>query len=172
MAAGKSFGRLETGEVARKVSAPIVPPKDSGDTTPCKVTAVILHGVVSPDWSSYTGLYPQKDCGAVQVQDALLAHLPCMKLLSKLRSSPHRGRCIPVLLPTTGEGPGTIPTRLVARAPSLGSSCPFSHRAVLSHRMYSSISFRKSTPPQNRQLKILLSNCKHQVEDLVGESTF
>jgi len=28
----------------------------SGDTTPCKVTPVILHGVVSPD---YTGLYPQ-----------------------------------------------------------------------------------------------------------------
>jgi len=32
----------------------------SAATTPCKVTPVILHGVVSPHRSSYTGLYPQK----------------------------------------------------------------------------------------------------------------
>ena len=36
----------------------------SGDTTPCKVTPVILHGVVSPLRSSYTGFYPQNKCGA------------------------------------------------------------------------------------------------------------
>ena len=29
---------------------------------------------------------------------------------------------------------------------------------TISHRMYSIISFRKSTPPQNRQLSILISN--------------
>ena len=44
--------------------------------------------------------------------------------------------------------------------------------AVLSHRMYLSISFRKSTPPQNRQLHILISGSKQYVADFVGELTF
>ena len=34
--------------------------RGSGDTTPCKVTLVILHGVVS---SYYAGLYPQREWG-------------------------------------------------------------------------------------------------------------
>ena len=33
---------------------------DSGNTTPCKVTLFILHGVALR--ASYTGLYPQTDC--------------------------------------------------------------------------------------------------------------
>ena len=33
-------------------------------------------------------------------------------------------------------------------------------------------SFRKSTPPQNCQTNISISNSKQQVDDLVGESTF
>ena len=32
--------------------------------------------------------------------------------------------------------------------------------------------FGKSTPPQNRQLNILISNSKQQVDDVVGEVTF
>ena len=33
----------------------------SGGTIPCKVTPVVLHGVVSPELrSSYTGLYPDE----------------------------------------------------------------------------------------------------------------
>ena len=35
----------------------VYPGPVSGDTTPCKVTPVILHGVVSPDWSD---LHPLK----------------------------------------------------------------------------------------------------------------
>jgi hypothetical protein len=38
--------------------------------------------------------------------------------------------------------------------------------------MYILISFRKSTPQQNRQLNILIGNSKQQVDDLVGELTF
>ena len=44
--------------------------------------------------------------------------------------------------------------------------------AHLSDTMHSLISFRKSTPPQNRQLKILINNSKRRVDDLVGELTF
>jgi len=41
----------------------------SGDTTPCKVTPVILHGVVSPDRSDFTrGCIPRTaSSGAVQI---------------------------------------------------------------------------------------------------------
>ena len=41
-----------------------------------------------------------------------------------------------------------------------------------SDRKYLLISFRKSTPPQNRQLNILIGNSKQQVVDFVGELTF
>ena len=41
----------------------------------------------------------------------------------------------------------------------------------LSDKMYLSFSFRKSTPPQNRQLIILIGNSKQQVGNFVGEST-
>ena len=34
------------------------------------------------------------------------------------------------------------------------------------------ISFRTSTPPQNRQLDILVSNSEQQVDNFVGELTF
>ena len=38
--------------------------------------------------------------------------------------------------------------------------------------MYLSISFGKSTPPQDRQLKISISNSKHQVDDFCGGVDF
>jgi len=38
--------------------------------------------------------------------------------------------------------------------------------------MYLSISFRKSRPPQNRRLNVLMSNSQQQVDDFVGELTF
>ena len=34
------------------------------------------------------------------------------------------------------------------------------------------ISFRKSTPPQKRQLNILIRNSNQSVDDFVGELTF
>ena len=37
--------------------------------------------------------------------------------------------------------------------------------------VYSLISFRKSTAPQNRQLDVLISNSQQQVNDLVGGVT-
>ena len=40
------------------------------------------------------------------------------------------------------------------------------------HRMYSLISFRKSTPPQESQLNILISDSKQEADDYVGELTF
>ena len=43
---------------------------------------------------------------------------------------------------------------------------------ILSGTMYLSISFIKSTPPQNRQLDIMISNSKQVVDDLVVELTF
>ena len=42
----------------------------------------------------------------------------------------------------------------------------------LSDTIHLLISFRKATPPQNRQLNILISNAKQQVDDCVGELTF
>ena len=39
---------------------------------------------------------------------------------------------------------------------------------VLFDTMYSSISVRKSTTPQNRQLNILISNSKQEVEIFLG----
>ena len=46
-------------------------------------------------------------------------------------------------------------------------------RAVISsHSMNLLIRFRKSTPPQNRQLNVLIGNSKQQVDDFVGELTF
>jgi len=44
--------------------------------------------------------------------------------------------------------------------------------AFLSDTMYLLISFRMSTPPQNRQLNILIGNSKQYVDDFVGELTF
>ena len=41
----------------------------------------------------------------------------------------------------------------------------------LSHIMYQLDGFRKSSPPQNRQLVVLISKNKQQVDDLVGELT-
>ena len=38
--------------------------------------------------------------------------------------------------------------------------------------MYPSISLRKATPPQNRQLNIQISNRKQEVDDSVGELAF
>ena len=43
---------------------------------------------------------------------------------------------------------------------------------TLSDTMYLLISFRKSTPPQNRQLNILIGNSKRSVDEFVGELTF
>ena len=40
---------------------------------------------------------------------------------------------------------------------------------LLFDTMHSLICSRKSTPPQNRQLNILTSNCEQQVDDLAGE---
>ena len=61
--------------------------------------------------------------------------------------------------------------RTFAGVPSLlGSGCRL---AVVSfHRKYSLISLRKSTPPQNRQLNILISNSEQCVDDFVGGLTF
>jgi len=42
----------------------------------------------------------------------------------------------------------------------------------LSHKMYLLISFRKSTPPQNRQLIVYYYQLKYQVDGFVGELTF
>ena len=49
---------------------------------------------------------------------------------------------------------------------------PKNYPLTLSHRMYLLISFTESTPPQNRQLNILISNSKQPVDDFVGELTF
>jgi hypothetical protein len=38
--------------------------------------------------------------------------------------------------------------------------------------MYSSDAFRKSTPPQYRQLIVLISKSEQKVDDFVGELTF
>ena len=43
---------------------------------------------------------------------------------------------------------------------------------VLSQTMYSVNGFRKSTPTQNRQLFVLISNSEHDVDDFVGDLTF
>ena len=43
---------------------------------------------------------------------------------------------------------------------------------TLSDRMYLLISFRKSTPPQNRQLNILISSYTEQVDGFGGGLTF
>ena len=51
------WGLLDAFEIYRIRIEPGVGPILSRHATPCKVTPVILHGVVS--WSSYTGLCPQ-----------------------------------------------------------------------------------------------------------------
>ena len=43
---------------------------------------------------------------------------------------------------------------------------------VLSDTMCLLIGFEKSTPPQNRQLNIPISNNKQLIDDFVGEFTF
>ena len=48
----------------------------------------------------------------------------------------------------------------------------YTWKPFLSDTMYLSISFRKSTPPQNRQLHILIRNSVHYVDDFVGELAF
>jgi len=42
---------------------------------------------------------------------------------------------------------------------------------LLSHRMYLLMSLGKSTPPQNRQLDIFISNSKQCVDDFMGNLT-
>ena len=55
----------------------------------------------------------------------------------------------------------------VAQIVAEEASVPF-----LSERMYSLISFRKSTPPQNRHLNILTTNSKQWVDEFMAELTF
>ena len=50
-------------------------------------------------------------------------------------------------------------------------SSPYPGGTTLYDTLCLSISFRKSTPPQNRQLEFLISNSKQQVDDFVGELT-
>ena len=45
-------------------------------------------------------------------------------------------------------------------------------KELLSHSMYLLNCFRKSTPPQNRQLFVSISNSKRSLDDFVGELTF
>jgi len=45
-------------------------------------------------------------------------------------------------------------------------------KSILSHRMYLLISFRKSTPPPNRQLVVYYYELKYFVNGFVGEITF
>ena len=54
-----------------------------------------------------------------------------------------------------------------ARAPTFG----FTALELLSLQMDLLISFRKSTPPQNRQLNISISNSERYVDDFVRELT-
>ena len=61
----------------------------------------------------------------------------------------------------------TIPESLVALARSVLNHCKLEEgfgigdgAEILSDTMYLLISFRKSTPPQHRQLNILISNSK------------
>ena len=61
-----------------------------------------------------------------------------------------------------GEGDARVPRGLRRVAPG----------PLLSHRMYLLISFRKSTPPQNRQLDILISKSEQSVDDFRGGLTF
>ena len=44
--------------------------------------------------------------------------------------------------------------------------------STLSDTMYSLISFRKPTAPQNRHINILISDSDQRVDDYVGELTF
>ena len=59
---------------------------------------------------------------------------------------------------------------IASRTALLQQNCTL--KVLLSHTMYSLISFRKSTPPQNRQFNLSISNSKQQVDDLVGGLTF
>ena len=43
---------------------------------------------------------------------------------------------------------------------------------ISSDTLYLSVSFRESTPPQNRQLNISISDSEEQVDDFLGELTF
>ena len=55
------------------------------------------------------------------------------------------------------------------------SSSPGPHLgepSLLSHAINQSNVFRKSTPPENRQLAVLISNSKQSVHDFVEELNF
>ena len=43
---------------------------------------------------------------------------------------------------------------------------------ILHQKTYSLTSFRKLTPPENRQHMVSISKLKQEVDDFVGESTF
>ena len=43
---------------------------------------------------------------------------------------------------------------------------------IVSHTMYQSNGFRESTPPQNRQLNVLISDSKRLGDDFEGGGTF
>ena len=53
----------------------------------------------------------------------------------------------------------------------VGRSAVKAASPVLSDTMCSSIIFRKSTPPQDRQPSIYISDSKQSVDDFVGELT-
>jgi len=71
---------------------------------------------------------------------------------------------------TFAEAQNIAPIRF--RLPPSNSAQGVSCRETLSHRMSLLISFMKSTPPQNCQLDILISNIKQYVDDFVGELAF
>jgi hypothetical protein len=65
--------------------------------------------------------------------------------------------------------PEKPPTFTSIDLPSRGTG---GEERILSHEMYLLISFRKSTPAQNRQLIVYYYLLKYQVDDFVGELTF
>ena len=99
--------------------------------------------------------------------------------MDQLRSDPPLSEDLPLLegQPLSGERP--LPDQQNAAAckiqvlillilPKPETQNP----ETLSHTMDSLLSFRKSTPSQNRQLDILISDSKQYVDDFVGGLTF
>ena len=89
-------------------------------------------------------------------------HLLPPEVTLLVRSQARRGRktasrrasCCSCTPTRAGTSSSSTPT-YAAPGVSVEAAVPF-----LSHRMYLLISFRKSTPPQNRQLNILISHSK------------
>jgi hypothetical protein len=104
--------------------------------------------------------------------DLLDSGVPAYSVVSYLGASAGRCRANSAHIRQSRPDSGLHFQAAVLKSSLDGGSRKGGRHALSSHIMYLSISFRKSTPPQNRQFSVSYSQSKYYADGLAGELTF